>query len=155
MYLFSYGANTNNSHLQQLINYKYVTNGILKNHKLVFNHLGVYGNIQKSINDSMVGTIIEIDEDNLEILNKKEFMYDVVKLNIIGEDYCNYNCLVYKSQIPIIEFGTLPYYKQMLIDGYSEHNLPIPEIETFNFNNKKIILLFILFCIIILILLCY
>ena len=70
MYLFSYGANTNNKHLQKLINYRYVTNGILKNHKLVFNHLGVYGNIQKSHNNNMVGTIMEIDEENLEILRK-------------------------------------------------------------------------------------
>ena len=71
MYLFSYGANTNNNHLQKLIKYRYVTNGILKNYKLVFNHLGIYGNIKKSNNDNMVGTIIEIDEDNLKILNKK------------------------------------------------------------------------------------
>ena len=155
MFLFSYGANTNNKHLQKLIKYRYITNGILKDYKLVLNHLGIYGNIQKSKNDNMLGTIIEIDENNLEILNKKEFMYDLVKLNIIGDDNCNYNCLVYKSQIPLFELGTLPYYKQMLVEGYSEHNLPIPEIETFNKNNKKIILLFILFIIVILIYLCY
>ena len=122
MYLFSYGANTNNNHLQKLIKYRYVTNGILKNYKLVFNHLGIYGNIKKSNNDNMVGTIIEIDEDNLKILNKKEFMYDIIKLNIIGEDNCNYNCLVYKSQILYLNLVHYLIIK-IVVEGYSEHNL--------------------------------
>ena len=82
-------------------------------------------------------------------------MYDIIKLNVIGEDNCNYNCLVYKSQIPIFEFGTLPYYKKLLVEGYSEHNLPIPIIKTFNRNNKKIILLLLLIFLIILFYLCY
>ena len=63
--------------------YRYVTNGILKNYKLVFNHSGMLGNIKKVIM-IMKGTIAEADEDNLKILNKKEFMYDIIKLNVIG-----------------------------------------------------------------------
>ena len=37
-----------------------------------------------------------------------------------------------------MEGPTSPYYKKLLVEGYSEHNLPIPIIKTFNRNNKKI-----------------
>ena len=140
MYLFSYGSNTNTKHLKKIINFCYRTNGLLQNYKLVFNHFGFYGNIEKQLGEDVVGTIIEIDEENFNKLKKKEFMYETLQLDILGEDNLRYNCVVFKSLATFKEIGVLPYYHKLIVDGYMEHGLDIPKIKQFNYDLFKVII---------------
>ena len=64
MYLFSYGSNTNQEHLDRFIKSKYITNGTLTDYKLYFNHLFVYANIMKYIGSYVRGTIHSISKMN-------------------------------------------------------------------------------------------
>ena len=56
--------------------------GYLFNYKLVFNHFGMYGNVIPKDNSITQGTIININENNLNRLIRKEFMYDIIKVNV-------------------------------------------------------------------------
>ena len=146
MFLFSYGANTNNNHLNKIVNYKFIDTALLNNFKLKFNHFGLYGNIIEDFGSSVYGTIIDIDNINLKKLKKIEFMYDTIKVKVTDSKNNQVDCLAFKSKLPIFELGVLPNYEKKIIEGYTENNLPIPNIKKFNYELFKLIINTMGFC---------
>ena len=139
MYLFSYGSNTNQTHLDKYSKANYITNGTLKDYKLKFNHFGLYGNIVKSLNNNVRGTIHKLNSIN-KSLKKKEFMYKLVDVKVKGDDKKYYDCKTFISMFAPFELFVLKKYKDLLVEGYKSHNLKLPK-----FNNNIVpLLIFIL-----------
>jgi hypothetical protein len=128
MYLFSYGSNTNQTHINKYSKANYITNGTLKDYELKFNHFGLYGNIVKSLNNNVRGTIHKLNNINKD-LKKKEFMYKLIDVKVKGNDKKNYDCKTFISMFAPFELFVLKKYKDLLVEGYKSHNLELPNIK--------------------------
>jgi len=147
MYLFSYGSNTNQDHLDLFNKSTYITNGTLKDYKLYFNHLFVYANIMKKMGSYVKGTIHSMSKIN-KSLNDKEIMCKLIDVSVLGDDKKYYNCKTYISKFPLINLFVFPYYKKLLEKGYKHHNLIMPSIKSgFNLLFNLVGLLFGLYLI--------
>ena len=139
MYLFSYGANMSDKHLQDLnVIYKKIETGYLYNYKLIFNHFSLYANVEKDNNNRVFGTIIEIDEDNLQKLIKKELLYKLIDVKIKTNKGKIYNCRTFQSQIPLFEFFVPKYYQKMMVDVYETYNIDPPNMNQ-SYEKKRAI----------------
>ena len=143
MYLFCYGSNINKEHLSKYvknINSKYKGNYILKDYELVFNHFFMFGNIEKKQNSYVNGVIYNINEDDLTNIKKKEFMYKLIDINVLGNDNKYYKCKTFKSLVGTFELFVFPYYKKLIEDGYKQYNIDSIEIKNYNYYNIKLII---------------
>ncbi len=139
MLIFSYGANVNTDYLNTFIDYKFIDTGILYDYQIIFNHFGLYGNIKKNNGYKVYGTIIEINDINFKKLKKKEFMYNIIKLNIFTSKNKNIECYVFKSKFELSELGITNNYRNKIIKGYKRYNLPIPNFKKkFNYQSFKL-----------------
>ena len=140
MYLFSYGSNTNQTHLNKYSKSTYITNGTLKDYKLKFNHFGLYGNI---VNNNVHGTIHELNSINND-LKKKEFMYKLIDIKVKGDNKKYYDCKTFISMFAPFELFVLKKYKDVLVEGYKEHNLALPNIKnTLSLSSISILINFL------------
>jgi hypothetical protein len=140
MYLFSYGANMSDEHLHNLnIIYKNIDVGYLYNYKLIFNHFSLYGNVEKDSNNRVFGTIIEIDEDNLQKLIKKELLYKLIDVKIKTNKGKIYECRTFQSQVPLFEFFVPKYYQKIIRDVYEKYNIDFPNMNQ-SYEQKRAII---------------
>ena len=73
-------------------------------------------------------------------------MYDTIKVKVTDSKNNQVDCLAFKSKLPIFELGVLPNYEKKIIEGYTENNLPIPNIKKFNYELFKLIINTMGFC---------
>ena len=143
MYLFSYGSNTNQTHLNKYSKATYITNGTLKDYDLKFNHFGLYANIVKSLNNNVRGTIHKLNRIN-DSLKKKEFMYKLIDVKIKGDDKKYYDCKTFISMFAPFELFVLKKYKDLLVEGYKSHKLELPNIKnTISLSSISILINFL------------
>jgi len=128
----------NNDHLKKHINYNHIGTGKLNNYKLVFSHFGFFANVIEKKNSIVEGIIIETNEENLKKLYLKEFLYKKTKVTVIGNNHKQYDCIIFKSLVSIPTIGVLPYYANIIENGYKENNLKIPDMKVLDYKSFKL-----------------
>ena len=56
-------------------------------------------------------------------------MYNLIDVKIKGDDKTYYNCKTFISMFAPFELFFLKKYKDLLVEGYKEHKLELPNIK--------------------------
>ncbi|MBN2270533.1 MAG: gamma-glutamylcyclotransferase [Sedimentisphaerales bacterium] len=138
MKYFAYGSNMLTNWLRERVpSCKFVTLGVLKSHKLRFHKKSkkdesgkcnaFYTGLQQ---DEVLGVVFEIDSEEKSDLDKAERGYEAKYVKVHCGDI-TIEALTYIAAASVIDDSLIPYtwYKDLVLDGANEHNLPRAYIE--------------------------
>ncbi|MCK8825506.1 gamma-glutamylcyclotransferase family protein [Fuchsiella alkaliacetigena] len=128
VYYFAYGSNMSKERLEKRISkVKTMGKAKLPNYKLVINKEGNDGsgkaNIVYSLDNEVWGVFYELEKSKLEKLDSYEPNYERINVEIVNDLSESLNAITYISTKTTDE-KPFEWYKQHILKGAYEHNLP-------------------------------
>jgi len=130
---FAYGSNMLTSKIKEVApSAKAMGRAKLENYRLAVNKKSVDGsskaNLTKSAGDAVWGVLYEMDEGDLNRLDRSEGGYLRISIEVKANESGQVKAFVYLSSKLT---NSLPYhwYKRLIVDGAREHNLPAAYID--------------------------
>ena len=102
--------------------------GVLENYQLVFTKTGTTGSAKANlVSDSeyqVPGILFKVAKSERGRLNRAERGYEATLVTVKGNDGNSYEAFTYISNKPIKKRSPFSWYKQLMLEGASEHGLP-------------------------------
>lgn len=126
---FAYGSNMSSKHFRlRISSAKLIGSAYLKDKKMVFNKGSIdnsgKANLVDSIGDVTWGVLYEIDAQDFGRLDQIEGGYRRVQVRVFRSEGRGVNAVTYLSANLISEPVAYDWYKELVISGAREHNLP-------------------------------
>lgn len=126
---FAYGSNMSSARLRSRIpSVKVVGQAYLKDRKVLFNKLSTDGsgkaNLVESPGDVTWGVLYEMNDSDVEQLDRIEKGYQRIKIRVWQPDGETLEAVTYQSTQLTDDPVAYDWYKDLLITGAREHHLP-------------------------------